>query len=212
MKALLKKDFLLNQSFIWTLLLMLPLSYVINVSGMPVMVGIMLGFVIGLFYYDNQSGMHKFVVSLPITRKEVIHAKYMYSIIFMFLAFLYYYFVDQIAHMVLNYLDHEPLTFTSWFMFYLITLMVITFYIPFYVKFTFMFAFIFQIISMVIGPVVLAGFVIWLDVKTNILDYINSFIMIIKNRPFLVMIPSTIVVIFISWFISLRIFLKKDLT
>lgn len=216
MKALLKKELLLNHGFIWTIVIMLPLSYIINVGGVPVMTGVMFGYVIGLFYYDNQSGINKFVVSLPITRKDVINAKYVYSIIFMFVVFLYFFLVDKIAHMYLNYLNYEPINFSALLSFYLVTLMIIAIYIPFYIKFSFMTAFLFQLISMMVGPIAFFGLLNWIGTRTNIFDYIEdfvlSFVMFIQKNPFVVFVPLTIILLFISWFISQRIFMKKDLT
>lgn len=216
MKALLKREILLNQSFLWVVLLMLPFSYVINVGGVPVVVGVMVGFISGLFYYDEKSGMDKFVVSLPFTRKEVINAKYVFAILFMFFIFVYVLFVDKAAHYFLDYLHHEPFTISSWFMFYLISLIVMAFFFPFYIKFSFMFAFIFQIFTMMLGPVALSAFVYWLTKKTSlwnyIEDYVQNILLMLEKNPIPILLAVAIVTMVISWLISQRIFFKKDLS
>lgn len=214
MVALLKRDFLISLTYVLTILILIPFVYAIHVSPLAIFTGTVIGLFAGLYYYDQQAGINKYLVSLPISRKTIINARYLFSVLLMIFTLTYIFLIDNFVHLFFPNYGAEPLPGELFFNFFCISVLIIAIYLPIYTKFNYMTAFIIQLVSMFLVPMILIMIMTWLleisKFGPQINELIEFLLQIYSANPLVVSIVSVGLILFISWSISQRIYSRKD--
>ena len=95
-KGLILKDLMNLKSYKTTMLFILVLYVIVSLMNeemmvsMPIYIVLIFGMIaIGSFNYDSMSKSDKYILSFPITRKEVVKARYLYTFLFTLVGFLF---------------------------------------------------------------------------------------------------------------------------
>ena len=213
MIPLLKMDFFMTANYFMIILFVVPYMYVMNISPPFTFVGLQIWLLIGLFYYDQQSGIHKFLVSLPVDRTNIVRARYLFAAIFLFLTFVYFVLIDRLAHRYLHYLEYQPISARAAWMYICISLIIYALSFPIYYHFSYLAALMVQVLLFIVLPgtfLLLLNMVVKFKIQW-VIDAAEQFFSYFSAHPFLVAIPATLVSYLISLFLSQKIFMKKDL-
>ncbi len=125
MGALVKKDFVLNRSYLIMTAVMMPLVIFFDMSRAFMFVGLMIGLVFSTAHAESESKSEQFVVSLPVERSTMIWARFLFIMSASVLTLGYTLVVDKIAHRLFPNLLYGPMTFTHSF-YYLCAVVILT--------------------------------------------------------------------------------------
>lgn len=97
LRQLYVKDLKISSLYILLFALFILLTYLFHVNSMGINMTVILGFLILLFYFDYQHHVLRSLVSMPINRKQIVRARYvfLYSLTIVFMLFIW--LVDSIA-------------------------------------------------------------------------------------------------------------------
>lgn len=213
MTALLKKDLFINRNYLLMILFLIPYLYVMNISPAASFVGLQIGLLIGSFYCDQQAGINQFLVSLPVSRREIIRARYLFAALFAFLTLAYLVLIDQLAHRFLPYFEYPPVSGRTAFIFVCVSLVIYALSFPIYFRFSYILALVVQVLLFILLPgafflalkLLVKGDAPWLFHGAG--RIFASF----SDHPFLIAPPAALASYLLSLFLSQRIFMKKDL-
>lgn len=202
-------------------LLFIPLSYLLSASISFLGYGLIIGFLAGIYYYDKQSEINRYLVSLPVTRKQIILARYLFCLLvtvsfylYMFiLDFLFFeYFYEMIYGSVPMGLMNNPMSLSSLYIYLGGAIILLSIYLPVYVKLPYFVALAIQMISLVLLPSVIFMLLNLFEILNMdwLLQAGEAFILFFLENIFPSMIILTVICALISYSISRAIFLKKD--
>ncbi|MBM7554308.1 ABC-2 transporter permease [Thalassobacillus pellis] len=213
MNSLLKKELLVNQQFLLLVIVFIPGAYVMNLSPVFIYAGLMLGLVVNLFYCDDKSKANQFMVSLPVDRKSLVTARFLFSFLAILIFLAYTVLIDQIAHLWLAYFSYSPITVSTALLALGAVLILSSLSFPIYYKLSFMKALTANIIIMVVTPVALitAGSLLYHREEAIIKKLVDTVISIVQNQP--VVIGGLVILLTVigSYQLSKRIYTHKDL-
>ena len=208
MNALLKKDFYMNVANFLIIFISLPFFYVLKISPHFMYLVLIYTFAWGLAYYDDLQKVHAYLASLPLTREQIVRSRYLFIILSGIATGVYCIALDQIFRVFLQ-IDTLAFTFNSLFVMFCLGILLISFALPFFYRFRFTVSIILQIIFfnvLVTVGVFTVRFIfeheiVWLVEFAEWLYLHYHFSLSFVTGLFLVL----------SYFVSVRIFVKKDL-
>ncbi|MEN2768607.1 ABC-2 transporter permease [Ornithinibacillus xuwenensis] len=210
MQHLLMKEIKVSQLYLLILIVLIPLSYVMNVSSTGINIWVILGFLPLLFYLDSQNNVNRFVASMPIKHMHIVLARYLILMMITTGALLFLWSIDYVAHQGLPFLKNH--SFSGYDILQLVTLnaLFLSVYIPvFYYFKNFTYAITFFLISFVILVytfAVISGNP-YLTFDEPVIDFL---VYLLYNQPIILVVLS-LTVLYVSFRISLRIFVRRDL-
>lgn len=211
MRQLYVKDLKISGLYVILFGLFILLTYLFHVNSMGINMTVMLGFLILLFYFDFQHHVLRSLVSMPLNRKQIVQARYvfLYSLTIVFMLFIW--LVDSIAFNNLYLGNFTYLTANDIVNYFAIVTVLLAIYLPiFYLIKNFMHAvsvfMIFHFVIVFTYSIIIGNPYITLD------DKIASLIEPLWNiQPFVIPLVVSLLVMFVSYLISNWFFVKCDL-
>ena len=205
------RDWKSTKLYILILLAIIPISYVIHFPSSSVFIWALLSFLFIVFLIEKQNNVEQFLVSLPLKRKDMVRARYIFlvSLSVLFIGSLW--IADLAWHIVVPSSVFSRVDFVNLIQQYWITALLFSIYIPvFYFYKQFIHAATFFMISFTC--------LIYLNVLTvgNTLitfdDSIRTFIAeLFTIQPYLMPIILSIICLFVSYQLSIQIFKRRDI-
>ncbi|MBM7587700.1 succinate dehydrogenase hydrophobic anchor subunit [Bacillus pakistanensis] len=206
MVHILKKDLLVNKSYLWLILAFLAAFYIMNFPTQIIFFMIAFGVLVNTFYYDEKSKADIYYVSLPIKRSNLVLFRYLFFFLFSLCLALVMLVVDYgLREIFSDYIKTERL---NWVYIVGVVVMFLLFtstLLPFLYKFGLMkgMAYCGLFLLIIIGSIMmsesLVGFLSDLALK------------ILSINPILMPLSIGLLFILVSGFISVFIYEKKDL-
>lgn len=214
MLQMMKRDFLINRFYFLIIFLALPVFYVMDLSPLFMFAGMMLGGLFNVFYYEGHNHVNRFISSMPIKKEITVIGRYIFLQLVILFFILYLWVVDIVSHYGLPYISYQPLTLFSLILTITFINIIIAISIPIYYFFqSFMKSLLFQ------GALFIMFVVSFIIIVRNFdllsIHFIASALTMIESllsvQPYLVPILFSIVCLFLSYKLSVRIFTKKDI-
>lgn len=206
MLKMIRKEFLVNISYLWFMLVFFIIFYTFKFSSQMALMFIAMGVIINSFYYDEKSKAEIYYASLPMKRSNMVLAKYLFIILFFFSTALFIFVLDFSLHELLSdYLGRNRLNGVYLSAILLIILLFTAMLLPFLYKFGLMkgivyFGLFFTIVFSL------------LMLKKGIFEVASDMVMkMFSYNPIAIPFALTIVLMTVSYFISIMIYRKKDL-
>ena len=221
MKGLIIKDLLQLKTYRKTLILFI---FVFVVSGMQqetmdsamsmitIMLIVVFGMVgIGTFSYDEMAKADRYILTLPLTRKEVVRAKYVLVILLTLIGAV----VGVLASGIISYVMSKELPdFLELISYALGGILGIAFVegiqIPCIYKFGAEKGRI-QIFIVIAIMAFLLGGIFYIGEKININLPVNNILNILTNYMPLVLLTATVIIYFVSYKIAYKLYSKKEI-
>lgn len=221
MKGLIIKDLLQLKTYRKTLILFI---FVFVVSGMQqetmdsamsmitIMLILVFGMVgIGTFSYDEMAKADRYILTLPLTRKEVVRAKYVLVILLTLIGAV----VGVLASGIISYVMSKELPdFLELISYALGGILGIAFVegiqIPCIYKFGAEKGRI-QIFIVIAIMAFLLGGIFYIGEKININLPVNNILNILTNYMPLVLLTATVIIYFVSYKIAYKLYSKKEI-
>lgn len=208
MLNLLRKDFITLKSSLWQCVIYLVVFSVAFIPRMDIsfhLIGIYTAFaIINLSTtIDLKNRNHHFLVTLPISRKHIVQAKYMAAVILTFLGVLASLSVHTLVSFLFPQLNKPELTLIDLFVPVLIVFVLISFYMPLF----------YSLSKKGSAAINGAFFIILIALAQPTAMFMNM----MNERDSMLnqalwLIPIGILLLFIaSYFITSKLFAKKDL-
>lgn len=200
MVNLIKKDFIVHKKALLGMALGIIAYMMLNVNAMWVTVVFAIVIVAHIFSYDEKKPIQLLLSSLPYTRREVVSSKYISALMYVLLVLA--------VTLVSDYVINRQLP--DWKQVFMIAGIVITF-----VSIYFPFSYKFKSNYLMIGTIVL-GFIYMLiinllgsDIRNEMRELSADFSELSDVRLLIGISVILIVLYFISWMLSIRIYEKK---
>ena len=215
-KGLILKDLMNLKSYKTTMLFILVLYVIVSLSNeemmisVPIYIVIIFGMIaIGSFNYDSMSKSDKYILSFPVTRKEVVKARYLYVFLFTLVGVLFSIGLNLIFQIIktgnLNGVSDVISVAVGGF-FGMILLQV--FQIPIMYKFGAEKGKIIQMIMILAVMLGISGITVGLMKISNVsLEQLEIFL---KNYGILLIGIVSVILYFISYQVSFAIYSKKE--
>lgn len=216
MVSMIKRDLYMSVPAFITAFFFVLISYAINMSPLFITISVVILLVLNLFYYDFHNSVYNFIVSLPVSRKKIVLARYIVTacITVFFIGFIWVF--DAFAHSyiypsfsgVFGDLDFEPLSPILILFICLAIVAILSVSIPiYYYALSIAKAVTIQIIFF-LG--IVAGFI--LSMFSSLFErLILSFLDIISAIPSLSIIAFITISLIVSYALSVRFFSRRDL-
>ncbi|PEY37138.1 ABC transporter permease [Bacillus cereus] len=206
MYNLILKDFRL-QKLIILLYLIIICFFIMTVGSFYLMVVLPVGsYVINLHYYDAKNNSHKFINSLPYSRKSIIMSKYIGTMIFMLIVVSFSLSIQAIIQFVSP--TYGQIATPQAIVISILTAMLFTsLYLPFFYRFTN--KYLIAAVS-IIFPVLV---VLWrtIEAYVNITDLVYSVTTQFTINQLVILASIVTILIFIgSYFLTVRIYKCTD--
>ncbi|PGE01355.1 ABC-2 transporter permease [Bacillus pseudomycoides] len=206
MYNLILKDFRLQKSII-LLYLIIICFFIMTFGSFYLMVILPVGsYVINLHYYDAKNNSHKFINSLPYSRKLIIMSKYIGVMIFMLIVVSFSLSIQAIIQFVFPTYGQIPTP--QEIVISILTVMLFTsLYLPFFYRFTN--KYLIAAVS-IIFPVFV---VLWrtIEAYVNITDLVYSVTTQFTINQLIILVSIVTILIFIgSYFLTVRIYKRTD--
>lgn len=208
MNALLKRDFYMSMANFLMIAITLPLFYLLKMSPHFMYLVIMYSFAWGLAYYDDHAKIHAFLASLPLKRKQIVQARYLFIIICGFVVGVFCLLLDRIFRLFFQY-DVIAFNGKSFFVLFCVGLLLISFSLPFFYQFRFTISIILQIILLVV--LVTVGIYSLRFIYERELTWLIEIAEWIYAHYQVSLSITMVLFLILSYFLSVRIFHKKDL-
>lgn len=216
MLQMIKRDYLINGMYFLFITLAIPFIYIVNISPIFVYFAIVVGAIFNVFYYDDHNHVGRFIVSMPIKRKRIVFARYLFLLKVIVFYLLYLWLVDKLTHhfLPMNNLFPEisfrPINFYTVLVIFLAISVITAVTVPIYYYFQ---SFIKSLIAQ--GVLLFAG-IFGITFLGRYLDLIpEAFIFkildIVDWQPMLIIIAISLICLYISYQFSSFIFSKRDL-
>lgn len=223
-KGLIKKDLFNLISYKRTLMIMVFMIFIFSIFSpsiityMPIIIVTILGMcMLATFSYDELSKSDKYILAMPISKKEIVAEKYILAIISLIVSGIIGFFLTILIIAVNNYLapgnyiniDYNNLLTTSISGIFGVAL-IQSIQIPSIYKWGAekgrieMFILIFGIILLITGAIY---FVSKIGLDINLEQLLES----IKNYGIVILAIFTVIMYYISFKISYKIYSKKDI-
>lgn len=208
MLNLLRKDFIALKSSLWTILLYLAVFSIafIPKSEMSIyFVGIYTAFgsIILATMIDIKNHNHKFLVTLPISRKHIVLAKYITAVIYTLFGVIASYGIHQFINLSFPQLDKPDYTVLSLLVSVGMLLVLISIYMP-----------LFYALSKKGAGIINAVFMISLIILAQPAAVLMNMVSekgLINDQTLLLILIGIVVVFIASYFLTISLFKRKDL-
>lgn len=208
MLNLLRKDFIALKSSLWTILLYLAVFSIafIPKSEMSIyFVGIYTAFgsIILATMIDIKNHNHKFLVTLPISRKHIVLAKYITAIVYTLFGVIASYGIHRIIDLSFPQLDKPDYTVMSLLVSVGMLLVLISIYMP-----------LFYALSKKGAGIINAVFMISLIILAQPAAVLMNRVSekgLINDQTLLLILIGIVVVFIASYFVTISLFKRKDL-
>ncbi|MBU5344707.1 MULTISPECIES: ABC-2 transporter permease [Paenibacillus] len=208
MLNLLRKDFIALKSSLWTILLYLAVFSIafIPKSEMSIyFVGIYTAFgsIILATMIDIKNHNHKFLVTLPISRKHIVLAKYITAIVYTLFGVIASYGIHRIIDLSFPQLDKPDYTVMSLLVSVGMLLVLISIYMP-----------LFYALSKKGAGIINAVFMISLIILAQPAAVLMNMVSekgLINDQTLLLILIGIVVVFIASYFLTISLFKRKDL-
>ncbi|WP_339240426.1 ABC-2 transporter permease [Paenibacillus sp. FSL R5-0517] len=208
MLNLLRKDFIVLKSSLWIIALYLvvfSLAFIPQSEMSMYFVGIYTAFgsVILATMIDIRNHNHNFLVTLPISRKQIVKAKYLSAILYTFFGVLASYGIHWL--MKLNYSELNKPNYTILDILFAvgIVFVLVSIYMPLFYSLS-------KKGAAIINAVFMTSLIILAQPVAVLLDIVNE-----KGRigvPLMILISMGILLLFfVSYVVTVRLFSRKDL-
>ncbi|WP_339267160.1 ABC-2 transporter permease [Paenibacillus sp. FSL K6-1330] len=208
MLNLLRKDFIALKSSLWTILLYLAVfSFAfIPKSEMSIyFVGIYTAFgsIILATMIDIKNHNHKFLVTLPISRKHIVQAKYITAIIYTLFGVIASYGIHRLIKLSFPQLEKPDYTVLSLLVSVGMLLVLISIYMP-----------LFYALSKKGAGIINAVFMVSLIILAQPAAVLMNMVSekgLINDQTLLLILIGIVVVFIASYFLTISLFTRKDL-
>lgn len=164
-------------------------------------------FVMNSHYYDEKDKTNIFLNSLPFTRKEIVSSKYIGSLVFTTITILVFIGLKGISQ-IISQDSVELFNIELIILSYLLVMLFTSVYLPFFYKFTQQYLLV--IFSAVFILVMFSIRYIYDFVMKNFSGVIDFFSSLSTGYLYILLTVITIIVFAISWFMSIKIYERKD--
>jgi hypothetical protein len=211
MWQLYSRDWKTTKLYILILLAIIPISYAIHFPSSDIFIWALLSFLFIVFLIERQNNVDQFLVSLPVRRKEMVRARYLFLVLLAILFVGFLWFVDFVWHILLPSSDFSRLDIKEIIQQFWLTTVLFSIYIPvFYFFKQFIHAATFFMISftcLIYLNVLAAG-----NPLITFDDSIRAFIFeLFTIQPYLMPILLSIICLCISYQLSVQIFNRRDI-
>lgn len=208
MLNLLRKDFIALKSSLWTILLYLAVfSFAfIPKSEMSIyFVGIYTAFgsIILATMIDIKNHNHKFLITLPISRKHIVQAKYITSLIYTLFGVIASYGIHGLIKLSFPQLEKPDYTVLSLLVSVGMLLVLISIYMP-----------LFYALSKKGAGIINAVFMVSLIILAQPAAVLMNMVSekgLINDQTLLLIVVGIVVVFIASYFLTISLFTRKDL-
>ncbi len=181
-----------------------------NVPSIGITIWIISGFIPLVFFLDSQNNVNRFLVSMPIQRKQLVLARYLFLLSITLGAMLFLWLFDAVAYQRLPYLILQSMTGFEILQLFIVNSLLLSIYIPFFYYFRnftravtfFMLSAVFFIYSY---AVITGNPLISFD------DPIRDFLINITNGQSIYLLIFSGIVLYLSFRLSFWLFTKKDI-
>ena len=208
MKGLIKKDFLLIKGNLKLIILMLFVFVIMAIQGQFdisfVVPFIVVMLFMSTFSYDEYNKWDAYAVTIPNGRKNVVKSKYIASLILIFAAIIITFLLNYIIDLVNNNIEFDKfISVLSGATF--ATILVLSIMYPFIFKYGIEKGRIglFVITFAIVGIVRLFPKYVKINISQNIITFFN-------NYWFIIILAITMLILFVSYKISKKIYMKKE--
>lgn len=139
MLHLMKRDYYVIHLYMLVILLAIPFIYIAQISSLFAYVGIMMGFIFNVFYYEGHNHVSRYIVSVPVSKSQIVLSRYMFLVITATLLLLYIWFIDILAHYLSSVIrfwspdfTNQPITFQTVLFLFMGILVIASITIPIY--------------------------------------------------------------------------------
>lgn len=216
MVSMLKRDFFVSIPVLLVSLIFVLIGYAVNISPLFIIMSVVILFVLNLFFFDFHNKVYRSIVSLPISREIVVLSRYIVAglVTLLFTAFIWAF--DLFAHHFiypnltgsLANLDFEQLSPLLILFAFLAIVSIISVSIPVYyyaqsiskaitIQILFLLGFVLGLILATLNSTTEKAFLFF----TNILDAL----------PILSVVIYILLSITLSYFLSVRLFKRRDI-
>lgn len=218
MIEMMKRDYYINQMYFLFVVIFIPFIYVFNLSPLFIFIGMMIGSIFNLFYYDNHNHTNRFIVSMPVNRNVVVLSRYLSIMIVTIILLIYLWIIDYLAHtFILPFISDwipafeiQPVSLILLMFTFFAVVVITSVSIPIYYYFqSFMKSLIAQGVLFVIGIIGFTLFILFMDyipekVILLVLDLIDF-------QPIVSFIVCIAICLTVSYKVSTFIFAKRDI-
>lgn len=215
-KGLILKDLMNLKSYKTTMLFILVLYVIVSFTNeemmvsMPIYIVIIFGMMaIGSFNYDNISKSDKYILSFPVTRKQVVIARYLYVFLFTLVGFVFAIGLNMIFQIIkVGNLDgiNDIVSVAVGSFFGMILLQI--FQIPIMYKFGAEKGKIIQMLLIVVLMLGVSGITVGFMKLSNV--SLEQMEMMLKKYGIMILGIVSTILYFISYQISFAIYSKKE--
>ena len=215
-KGLILKDLMNLKSYKTTMLFILVLYVIVSFTNeetmvsMPIYIVIIFGMIaIGSFNYDNISKSDKYILSFPVTRKQVVIARYLYVFLFTLVGFVFAIGLNMIFQIIkVGNLDgiNDIVSVAVGSFFGMILLQI--FQIPIMYKFGAEKGKIIQMLLIVVLMLGVSGITVGFMKLSNV--SLEQMEMMLKKYGIMILGIVSTILYFISYQISFAIYSKKE--
>lgn len=211
MIQMLKRDFQVNSIYSIGSFIFVPLVYMMNGSIIIIYLFALFFFHFYAFYLDDKANIHRFLVSLPIKKKEIVLSKYLFMLISFCIFIVYHIFIDQLAHYGLPYLESDPINGLTLVLILAGVIFALAISLPiYYYSKSFQTAFLIHVSILIFGPLL---FVV--ATANPYIDISKIFFLIIELveiQPYIMPIIISFGCLFLSYRLSVSVFMRKNLS
>ncbi|WP_042146980.1 ABC-2 transporter permease [Paucisalibacillus sp. EB02] len=205
------RDWKSTKLYILVLFAVIPISYAIHFPSSGIFIWALLSLLFIVFLIEKQNNVDLFLVSLPLRRKEMVLARYIFLISLSIISIGFLWLVDLFFHNVLPSFGFSRLDLIDIIQQFWVTTLLFSIYVPvFYYFKQFIHAAIFFIISFTcliyLNVLMVGNPLITFD------DPIRAFIIELYSiQPYLMPILLSIISLCISYPISVQLLIRKDI-
>lgn len=208
MLNLLRKDFIALKSSLWTIFLYIAvfsITFIPNSEMSIYFVGIYTAFgsIILVTMIDIKNHNHNFLVTLPISRKQIVQAKYLTAIICTLFGVFASYGIHSLAKLVYPQLYKPDFSVLAILISVGIVMVLMSIYMPLFYTLS-------KKGAGIINAVFMVALVLLAQPAALLISLINQKDVI--NEPSLLLIPIGIVLLFLtSYILTITLFSRKDI-
>lgn len=204
MLNLFRKDFITIKSSLWTVLVYLAVFSIAFIPGSEMsfyFVGIYTAFgsIILVTMIDIKNNYHQFLVTLPISRKHIVEAKYLTAVVYTMFGVLASYGIHWIVRLAFPQLNKPDYSITAILVSIGMVLVLISIYMPLFYALS-------KKGAGIINTVFMIALIVLAQPAAILMNRVNV------EGVSLLFIPAILVLLFIgSYFLTVYLFNRKDI-
>lgn len=210
MLQMLKKELQMNRLYATSALIFIPVIYMLNGSMLMIYLFAIFFFQFYVFYHEDRAQINQYLVSLPVSKKDIVLSKYIFMVVSFFILIIYHIIIDKLAHYGLPYLDAKPIngltivTITAGVILSLAVSLPIYYYFQSVVVASFVHVFLLAFLPFIILMLSVNPYLDFSKAVVFIFD-------IIDLQPYIIPIAFSFVCLLLSYQLSTWMFGRKDL-